>query len=99
MTGANQTLAADAREAARRRLRRLTLGLALGSVGGVAVLGGVAAATLPGHAETDVPSSTTTTTGAVTDTGGSNDTDIQAPSAAPQNGIGGRAHAVSGGSR
>lgn len=103
MNGTSAAVAAEVREAARRRLRRLTLGVALGGVGGVALLAGVAAATLPGHSRTASAAASTEpaddSANGVTTTDGTTDQGIQAPSAAPRSGYGSRAHAVSGGSR
>ncbi|HEY7198809.1 MAG TPA: hypothetical protein VIC57_01295 [Candidatus Dormibacteraeota bacterium] len=49
-----------AREAAQRRLRRLTAGISGAAAGAVAVFALVSAATLPGHATTTTTASTST---------------------------------------
>ena len=84
-----------AREAALRRLRRLTAGISGAAAGAVAVFAFVSAATLPGHATatTTVTVTATTTTSAAQQTAApvvTTTSSSTAAAAAP--------HAVSGGS-
>jgi len=82
-----------AREAALRRLRRLTAGISGAAAGAVAVFAFVSAATLPGHATATTTGTATATTSAAQQTAApvvTTTSSSTAAAAAP--------HAVSGGS-
>jgi hypothetical protein len=91
------------RDLALRRLRRLTLGAAIGSLAAVAGLGTLAAATYSGHTKTSATTSATQSSSGSSDsssgsTSSSGSSTLQSPSQAPASASGGTASVSSGGS-
>lgn len=92
----------QARDAAQRRLRRLTTGSAVLSAGAVAVFASVSWATLPGASSAPTATASTPATSdtpaATSDTTTSSSAPVQ-PAPAPTVASSGPSHAVTGGSR